>query len=398
MCAENVDRLWPIDCSSPMSASTASNRSTRAPAAAGTWSPARTNSTASAAAFIATVLPPALGPEITSTDSSPPSRMSFGTAWRGSRHGMAQLRKPEHSRVADLGRRRIELDRELGAREREVEQRERVEARIDLGRGGRGRVGELAQHARDLALHLELGALVLVVELDERLRLDEQRGSRTRGVVHDAADLAAAVGAHRQHIAVVAHGEVVVRERAADVRVAQDPREAIGEARGELVGLAARGGQRGGGLVADPALRVETARDLALELGVLGQELREIGEPRRRVRALADEAARLAQPRERLRDPDQLLARERPAAARAPERLRGIARAAERRAVARLEDRARLRGEREALARRLGGRREQIRAVGAPKATRRRAACARTRRAGLESEASRGVRGSSARP
>ncbi len=61
-----------------VSSTTSSSKSCPPPSASKL--PARTDSAATASAFIATVLPPALGPEITSTWNASPSTMSFGTA------------------------------------------------------------------------------------------------------------------------------------------------------------------------------------------------------------------------------------------------------------------------------------------------------------------------------
>ena len=76
---ENVETLAVIDCSSPMSANTARKAVTREPGAAGTYRPAFAISASSPAVFSATVLPPVLGPVITSTDCGGTIRISTGT-------------------------------------------------------------------------------------------------------------------------------------------------------------------------------------------------------------------------------------------------------------------------------------------------------------------------------
>ena len=63
---ENVERHWAMDCSSPMSANTSPNTGSREPASAGTWSPAWCISASRPSVRSATVLPPVLGPVITS--------------------------------------------------------------------------------------------------------------------------------------------------------------------------------------------------------------------------------------------------------------------------------------------------------------------------------------------
>ena len=79
MCAEKVLRLAVIDCSSPMSANTLRNTGSRA-VAAGTCRPAWAISAKSPAVLSATVLPPVLGPVMSSTRLGGSRRTSTGTA------------------------------------------------------------------------------------------------------------------------------------------------------------------------------------------------------------------------------------------------------------------------------------------------------------------------------
>ena len=79
MCAEKVLRLAEIDCSSPMSAKRVRNTGSVEPAAAGMCSPACAISASSPAVFSATVLPPVLGPVMSSTRAGGASTMSTGT-------------------------------------------------------------------------------------------------------------------------------------------------------------------------------------------------------------------------------------------------------------------------------------------------------------------------------
>src|SRR5437016_11280290 len=74
------------------------------------------------------------------------------------------------------------------------------------------RVGELAEYAIDLLALFGLELANAVSELDGRWRLDEQRGASGRRAVNDAADTAAALTSHRDHIPAVAHGDRHVRD------------------------------------------------------------------------------------------------------------------------------------------------------------------------------------------
>src|SRR5712692_240816 len=88
MCDENVERSAAMDCSSPISTSTRSNSGSSARSAA-TGMPDCAASAASPTVLSATVLPPVLGPLITSTVSSPPSSSVIGTTARPSRRSLS---------------------------------------------------------------------------------------------------------------------------------------------------------------------------------------------------------------------------------------------------------------------------------------------------------------------
>ena len=95
MCAENVERSAAMDCSSPMSASTRSKIGNSARSAA-TGMPDCAESAARPTVLSETVLPPVLGPLMTSTVSSPPRRQrkrnGFAPLWAQRRfeHGIAR--------------------------------------------------------------------------------------------------------------------------------------------------------------------------------------------------------------------------------------------------------------------------------------------------------------------
>ena len=109
-CAENVERLISIDCSSPTSASTWSKTGSVASAAGGRR-PDWCSAAARPSVFSATVLPPVFGPLTTSTRRSPSSR-SIGTARRRVEQRMPRREQPHL--VGDDDRRAAPAPRERG--------------------------------------------------------------------------------------------------------------------------------------------------------------------------------------------------------------------------------------------------------------------------------------------
>ena len=72
MWEEKVDRLWAMDCSSPMSESTWSKTITELPSSTGMWRPHWAMRVNRPMVLRVTVLPPVLGPVITRVSKSPP--------------------------------------------------------------------------------------------------------------------------------------------------------------------------------------------------------------------------------------------------------------------------------------------------------------------------------------
>ncbi len=79
ICAENVERLFSIDCSSPISISRSCTRGKLDEGSAGTGIPDKAMSRRSPIVLIAMVFPPAFEPVITITVSVPPRCRSRGT-------------------------------------------------------------------------------------------------------------------------------------------------------------------------------------------------------------------------------------------------------------------------------------------------------------------------------
>ena len=92
MWLEKVDRLWAIDCSSPMSARMASKVDSTLPSPAGTCRPHSAISVRRPTVFNVTVLPPVLGPVIIMVSKSVPSRKEIGTTVFGSISGCRAFR------------------------------------------------------------------------------------------------------------------------------------------------------------------------------------------------------------------------------------------------------------------------------------------------------------------
>ena len=260
-CAEKVERLISIDCSSPTSASTWSNTGSVASTAGGRrpdwWS-----SAARPSVFSATVLPPVFGPLTTSTRRSPSSR-SIGTARRSGRAADAAPRAaaPRRRRTTAAPRQRRES---TPAGEREVERAGRLDQRLELGRALADEPRELAQDPLDL---LALGARGLgkpVVQLDDRERLDEQRLPRARRVVHDARHLPARRRLDREDGPAAALGDEALLEELGQLARARDARQLLGHALLAVAQLGAEPPQRRRCVVAQVgAVLGSTARSIA---------------------------------------------------------------------------------------------------------------------------------------
>ena len=87
MCEENVDKDCSMLCSSPMSAYISVNTETSLPVNAGIAKPLIAISENNPNVLRETVLPPVLGPVITSVSKSLPIEMSMGTAFSGAKRG-----------------------------------------------------------------------------------------------------------------------------------------------------------------------------------------------------------------------------------------------------------------------------------------------------------------------
>ena len=137
------------------------------------------------------------------------------------------------------------------------------------------RIGELAEYAIDLLALFGLELANAVSELDGRRRLDEQRGASGRRAVNDAADTAAALTSHRDHIPAVAHGDRHVRDAMVWVEPLDRTLEKPNEVTFGGAQFAPNAAQRGRGVIFDGAVIVNRPLDAVLERLGAEQTLRQ---------------------------------------------------------------------------------------------------------------------------
>ena len=101
----------------------------------------------------------------------------------------------------------VQLKRQLGACEDEVEGAQRLVVLADGFRALCHTSRQLGENALDLLLLASLEYLELVVDLDDLCRLDEQRRARTRGVVHKSRYVTAVLGLDRHDETSVSLGD-----------------------------------------------------------------------------------------------------------------------------------------------------------------------------------------------
>ena len=194
-CAEKVDRLIAIDCSSPMS-TRISSKTGSAASSAGGRRPHWYSAAARPSVFSATVLPPVFGPLITSARRLPSSR-SIGTAVARSSSGCrAPRRTTSRLGVTSAPRQPRESVPRAITRSSSADASHERDQRLRLACDERGEVAEDPRHLVALG---DLGFAQPVRVLDRRERLDEQRLPRARRVVHDPRHAAAGRCLEREH-------------------------------------------------------------------------------------------------------------------------------------------------------------------------------------------------------
>ncbi len=239
----------------------------------------------------ATVLPPVLGPLITSTGSPKPTRIDTGTGSRCERPiDTEALGEVGHEqRVPRLPEVEAKVGRDLGLDRTHVAGQhgqglDRVQLAHGFGRSAEvvGPVahadGQRLQDPDDLAPLLVLKLDDVVVEVDRGQRLHEHALPRARASVHDPRDLAAVLGLQQHHVAVVARGDELVLEHAVGVLALEEGLHHRGEPRTEPHQGPPRLGELGRGVVRDFATRKDGAADRGRHLGRVAHERRTVGE------------------------------------------------------------------------------------------------------------------------
>ena len=97
----------------------------------------------------------------------------------------------------------------------------------------------------NLPADTEFGLLEAIVDLHDRLGLDEKGGARTGCVVHDSLDPAPGIRLDGKHVTIVPHCVVAVRQVATDFWAAHVSVQALLEFPGELDNFSAGGRQFG---------------------------------------------------------------------------------------------------------------------------------------------------------
>ena len=182
----------------------------------------------------ATVLPPVLGPVITSARTSSPNRMSIGTTrpvspgWRADRSSTSSVVTRLWADGAQLVAQPRPCDPEVERRQDGERLVERVGLSLDERR-------QLVEDALLLCLDRQLRLAPGVAQLDHDEWLDEDRLATPRLVVDDALDAPALVGADRDDVAAVAQGDQRLLQDAGelgtvDERLESRPQPLVGDA------------------------------------------------------------------------------------------------------------------------------------------------------------------------
>ena len=141
-------------------------------------------------------------------------------------------------------------------------------------------VAEHIQDALDLVLLVELALPPAVVELDDLQRLDEERLAAGRGVVDDARQLRAGVGANRDDVAAIARGDDRVLEHRGVLAAGDERIEPVHQPAVRDADLAPDAAELRAGRVEHVAAGTDRAADVGFEVGKLRQVIDELGQMR----------------------------------------------------------------------------------------------------------------------
>ena len=179
----------------------------------------------------------------------------------GKQQGVTRAVHVHHALVRHHGLDRFHALRQLGAGEDEVRRAQPVDEPLQLGQGRVHRVGERGQHLEDQRLLLPLDLDQLVVVVDHRLRLHEERRPALAAIVHDAPEARLGAREHRQHVAPVAHGDVALLEEELRARLLEESLQPLDQRPPQLPQPPPQPAQLGAGLVPDGAVLVQRAAE-----------------------------------------------------------------------------------------------------------------------------------------
>ena len=250
-----------------------------------------------------------------------------------------QERDPGHLVEDRLGRDRV-VGHDRG-------RRDHVELLADRGRAREAvrflgdPAGELDEDPALLGEHLGFGELQPVVELDDLFGLDEHGLAALRRAVDDALDEPLTVGAHGQHVAILALRVVLVLEIGGEPLVDEQRRHPLLERILDRRGGLAERSEIIARVIDEAAVRIECVEDRMEHVA----EIRELRAVRREPRRVGGVSAQVdAQPLERpagRRDRDELCRLECGRLPHAIDRARDIGDVGERQALVERRERAR---------------------------------------------------------
>ncbi len=140
----------------------------------------------------------------------------------GKKQRVTRAAHVHHALIRHHGLRRLHAVGQLRAGEDEVRRGQPVDETLQLGQRRVHRVGERGQHLEDQRVLLPLHLDQLVIVLDHRLRLHEERRPALAAIVHDAPEPCLGAREHRQHVAAVAHGDIALLEEGVRARLLEE--------------------------------------------------------------------------------------------------------------------------------------------------------------------------------
>ena len=266
-------------------------------------------------------------------------RVKFAAERNIDRHG-GVLRQERMARAAQLQllirqlrRDRVKLVGELGLGKNEVQAHEHVKVARDIlpVRGALGR--ELGEDALDLRFFARAQLPQLVVRLHGGHRLDEQRRTGGRHVVHEAGHGALVLCLDRHHVALGTHGDDRLLQRLGIARRGDDLLQRVVHTRTRGADQPADGRQLARRAVGDLVLAGDGGEDPLLQKAVGLQGAEEVVDARLVLPLAGAVTAHAARRLQHARDVQQLARVERTAHVRALQRRAHVLHAGKRRAA-----------------------------------------------------------------